>query len=689
MALDDRETASGTIPRAKAVVIGLYGVPGSGKSTLLRDLKHKLGETQFTFYEGSEVIASLVPGGLSEFQQAPPEEKARWRQLAIQTIGIQTVNTGRAAIVTGHFMFWSEGDDVGQPVHTQGDLDTYSHIVYINTPPETVAVWRRLDNSRQQPPASVEHLRKWTQTEKAELRRLCRANGILFASLSDTKGTLDDIAAMLLDLREHTEKLNLAHARHRLDDFLNTCRRRGELHTALVLDADKTLAAEDTGALFWEVVAKSNARGGGFAAEDCSKSLQTLFGSPLGYTYTGFRQAMLLYEEHTGPDEFIAICEEVASSVTLHPEMLSLLRHAGGHSHVVVVVLTCGLRCVWEVVLAKAGLSGAVKVIGGGRISDGFVMTADVKGALVARMRVAHSLYVWAVGDGPLDLPMLGEAHQAIVVVGEERSRSKTMDKKLRDAIVTGGLRAHQVLLPGDTPTRLDRDKLPQMRLEDGEFLSAIARQRDSGHRILHAEGNNEVKLLTTATRDSRLLGPDLRKAHQRVGWYLVVRFLTDVVGLEAYHIPHVQGNTVSGHRIRHEKRTTIVALMRGGEPMAFGVSDALPSAMFLHAKQPDDVASHHVKGQWTVVLVDSVVNSGKSVVEFLQRIRSFDETIHIVVVAGVVQARSVLVDGILGRVLHQDKGLSLVALRLSENKFTGQGATDTGNRLFNSTQLD
>jgi hypothetical protein len=46
-------------------------------------------------------------------------------------------------------------------------------------------------------------------------------------------------------------------------------------------------------------------------------------------------------------------------------------------------------------------------------------------------------------------------------------------------------------------------------------------------------------------------------------------------------------------------------------------------------------------------VLVDSVVNSEKSVEEFVQHIRALDSTIRIVVIAGVIQAQS-LSDGIL-----------------------------------------
>ena len=50
----------------------------------------------------------------------------------------------------------------------------------------------------------------------------------------------------------------------------------------------------------------------------------------------------------------------------------------------------------------------------------------------------------------------------------------------------------------------------------------------------------------------------------------------------------------------------------------------------------------HHIQVQRTVLLVDSVVNSGKTVVQFVQHIRNLHATIRVVVVAGVVQAQSV-----------------------------------------------
>ncbi|CZR43649.1 uncharacterized protein FPRO_07434 [Fusarium proliferatum ET1] len=109
---------------------------------------------------------------------------------------------------------------------------------------------------------------------------------------------------------------------------------------------------------------------------------------------------------------------------------------------------------------------------------------------------------------------------------------------------------------------------------------------------------------------------------------------------------------------------------------------------MFIHASSVGDVKMHHVQGQSNVILVDSVVNSGKSVIEFIKRVVRLEPNIHITVVAGVVQAEAIAEDHLVAKVMRRH-GAGLVALRVSENKFTGTETTDTGNRLFNTTHLD
>lgn len=189
------------------------------------------------------------------------------------------------------------------------------------------------------------------------------------------------------------------------------------------------MTAQDTAAMFWEKVSNS---------QDREYPLKTLFRSPLGYSYTAFRQATLLYEEVTADGKFDAAYEEVASAVTMHPEFVTLLHLVAAHKHVTIFVLTRGLRRIWEKVLERAGLADTVHVIGVGRIADGFVVTPVVKDAIVTCLQDVHKMYLWAFGDSPVDLHMLSKADKAIIVVGDEQDRSKTMNSTLRYAINNG-----------------------------------------------------------------------------------------------------------------------------------------------------------------------------------------------------------------------------------------------------------
>ena len=208
-------------------------------------------------------------------------------------------------------------------------------------------------------------------------------------------------------------------------------------------------------------------------------------------------------------------------------------------------------------------------------------------------------MYVWAFGDSPLDLEMLSKADQAIVVVGQEQTKSKTIDLDLFNLIYNSGLRTRQVVLPSNTSPRLDTKMLPLIQLTSDEFVSSIfhCRRHDAGIQVLHATHRNAAKLLMTPMRDATNTGPLLREAHRRVGWYLATEFLADVIGIEEHPIPHVEGHQTSGYRLRNEQQTLIIALMRGGEPMALGISDAFPLAVFIYTKHPGDIMLHYLQG--------------------------------------------------------------------------------------------
>lgn len=129
----------------------------------------------------------------------------------------------------------------------------------------------------------------------------------------------------------------------------------------------------------------------------------------------------------------------------MHSEIKDLLHLVCRTRHVHAVVVTCGIRSVWEKILEREGLSLTVKVIGGGRLRDGLVVTPFVKAELVRHLSTVRQLYVFAFGDSPLDLEMLKAANEAIIITGEEITRSKSMKKTWQRPLGrTGSNRARQ-----------------------------------------------------------------------------------------------------------------------------------------------------------------------------------------------------------------------------------------------------
>ncbi|KAF3768732.1 hypothetical protein M406DRAFT_349858 [Cryphonectria parasitica EP155] len=673
---------------SRPIVIGIYGVPGAGKSFLLSRLETVLnnGSERFSFYEGTQVILQIVSGTLEAFQKLPEADKTLYRQQAIIKIRDSVAASGHPAIVTGHWMFWPEGE-AGQYVYTQHDLAVYTHIVYLDTPADIIIQRRQGDLTRAREPVSREHIRAWQCEEKTQIRRVCHKHGILFSTVGTARPseTETEVLSLIRGFIKQTEESNTRLAKEVLDDGLQ--RGTEDLETVLVLDGDKTLIAEDTGTLFWKAIAQNRE-----SSEEAEDPLQTLFSGPLGYSFLAFCQANLLYEEANHNLDFQKTCDAVAAQVSPHAEFLRLLEKVETSHHTRAVVVTCGLAVVWDKILRRAGLTRCT-VVGGGPNGDRtLVVTAQVKAALVDHIQHVLHCHVLAFGDSTLDIPMLSKADEAFIVVGNEQTRSRSMEAALLGAIDSGGLHARQVLLPHNVPPRLDLHRLPAVDITDPAFAETVFRSRTPrpGSRVLHSSDKNAAKLLMTPTRDAAVAGPALREAHRRVGWYLATTFLGDLLGVEEHLIPHVQGHHTSGYRLASENQTLIVAVMRAGEPMAFGVSDVFPLALFVHAKRPEDISQHLARGDplRVVILVDAVINSGKTALEFVQLIRRSDPDLRIVLVAGVTQAKAVTGNGGLAQAVAQDSCLHLVTLRLSSNKYTGSGTTDTGNRLFNTTHL-
>lgn len=673
---DDKNATSPTI-------IGIYGVPGSGKTTLLRKLETQLKEQPFNFYEGSEEIPKRTGRTLDEFKQLSESEKEAGRIETIEAIRDECAEAGKTGIVVGHYMFWNASRADFEVAMTDADKKVYTHILYLKNDPKIIAQQvknDKKDSTRIRPQFTEDKIANWQTAEEGNLRSICLENNVLFTTIRPDP--LDQTIKLVRNATEDDETTNAAKVETVVDAMFQTFSSQ-KVKTMLVLDADHTLGPCDASKLYWEA-AKSN------EPTSDKSPLKALF-QKQGYTYNAFRQATWLYEEDAAGNSsrFDELCKDAALGIKLYPQMKDLLNSAVADDTTKVVIVTCGLRPVWEIFLESLGLRQKITVIGASRLSDGYLVTPKTKQDIVSRLKTQHKMYVTAIGDSEVDLPMLKKADKAFLVVGPADSRSNSIEPRLQEAIDNEGLRAQQILLPEPLP-RLDTKQLPTATL-DGSFLPLLKKHHSL--KIYDATDKMASKILASNTRDADFHGPNLQKAHEDAGWYLAMEYVSTFIGVEPYTMTSVQGKEIQGHRLFDEKKTCIVPLMRGGDPLARGVHKAFPLAMYHHAKDPVGIQAIHVSRMNTIILVDWVINSGKSIVGFVKHIReNLSSQIRIVIVAGVVQEEAIGVgdvDGILKTETAGFGDVALIAMRISKNKYPGRGGTDTGHRLFNTTHLD
>lgn len=184
------------------------------------------------------------------------------------------------------------------------------------------------------------------------------------------------------------------------------------------------------------------------------------------------------------------------------------------------------------------------------------------------------------------------------------------------------------------------------------------------------------MRLLVNATRQASLTGPALAEAHRSVGRALATS-IAELVALEDVTIDHVAG-TSAGVQVRSGTEPIVVALLRAGLFVAEGVWSSIPgSALVLHGGG-SNIVSPPTSGR-TIVVVDSVINTGRSIRKVLDVVATFQPSA--VAVATLVAFRS----GI-ERLVDDYPRVDFHVARISDRSYVGRGTTDTGSRLFETT---
>lgn len=176
----------------------------------------------------------------------------------------------------------------------------------------------------------------------------------------------------------------------------------------LLLDGDRTLSPVDTTLSFLK------------HAGITEEALEACF-EPGYYSFDMFLRVAQLYSA-IPPSLYEKYCQKAVDDLALHPEFIPFVQQAS--QKVQVVVITAGVRLLWDKLLTRFGIREQVTLIGGGHFHfDKYVIDQVAKG-LVVEVLHQHDKQVIAMGDSLVDFDMLTKANDGYLVVDHRQNRS-------------------------------------------------------------------------------------------------------------------------------------------------------------------------------------------------------------------------------------------------------------------------
>lgn len=184
------------------------------------------------------------------------------------------------------------------------------------------------------------------------------------------------------------------------------------------------------------------------------------------------------------------------------------------------------------------------------------------------------------------------------------------------------------------------------------------------------------MRLFVNTTRQADLVGPALAEAHRNVGRRLAGTVAQNLL-LEDIAINHVTGSS-RGVRVKSGNEPIIVAVMRAGLFVAEGIWSSLPGSSFVLYDHGSSLDAMPVRER-AVVIVDSVINTGRSIREVLDAVMPLQP-------GSIAVAAMVAYRGNLEMLVDEFPGVDFHVARISDRSYVGKGSTDTGARLFGTT---
>lgn len=186
------------------------------------------------------------------------------------------------------------------------------------------------------------------------------------------------------------------------------------------------------------------------------------------------------------------------------------------------------------------------------------------------------------------------------------------------------------------------------------------------------SENNAYLQTLNGKSRNKELRNNKLASLHTQIGEVLGQAML-NFRPTESGFIKTVQNIDCTIQKVSR-KNITIVVLMRAGLYVGQGVRNILDSddQVYLLSNTVNDVDLVYIRNR-DIVIVDSVINSGKTIIKYIDY---FKDAKSISCISIVMQSRFT-------DIAKKYSDILFLTSRVSDNYYIGAGAIDTGNRLF------
>jgi len=172
--------------------IGIFGISRTGKSTLASALSEN--GNVFQFYNLSDIIDEIVPGGLSQFKLALYSERKRIRADAISILNNQHRAQNKHTLVTSHYCFI--GTNSYDIMWTTADADFYDVIFFLRRPAHDILEQLKADKHHHSKYSLVE-LEQWQEAEFNGLTVCCSEGNIKLIEL-ESQEALDELMKKVL-----------------------------------------------------------------------------------------------------------------------------------------------------------------------------------------------------------------------------------------------------------------------------------------------------------------------------------------------------------------------------------------------------------------------------------------------------------------------------------------------------------